>query len=780
MAITESALQTSLWHLSIDTGGTFTDALGCDPTGRTVRAKVLSSSALRARVVAVTPEGHLRVEGLPPRLPPGFFEGYTLKVLGALDASPSKVARVVGSRPEDGTLILDAETVPQKIPLGSTVDLVSPEEPPILAARVITGTPLATPLPPLAMRLGTTRGTNALLERKGAAVALFSTEGFTDLLAIGTQARPDLFALAIEKTPPLYREAVAIRERLDADGSILRPLDLVQARAAARASHERLGAGASAAIALLHSYVDARHEEQLAEILREEGFEFVALSAHLARSIKILPRAQTAVVEAYLAPLLAAYLARVAAALAVEDSAGDTATSRLHVMTSAGSLVGVTGFHAKDALLSGPAGGVLGAARASRASGIERAIAFDMGGTSTDVARIDGLPELAFEHRVGDAHLLAPAVAVETVAAGGGSILRGFEGRLLVGPESAGAWPGPACYGAGGPLAITDVNLLLGRLDGARFGMPLAKSAAEQAATALAVELGVTVPELLSGALEIANERMAAAIRSISVARGYDPAEYALVAFGGAGAQHACAVAELLDITTVLVPRDASLLSAFGLSGAEIERFASRQVLAPLELVRPRLDGEISTLEAEARAAVARELGVGGDFTQTVVRGRCLAHLRFVGQETTIPVALEGALRDVDLEAAFRSAYGSLYGYVPLDRAIELESLVVSAVARQANEAGRVAREQAGELMPFDAVPAGVHRSWFGGELLEVPVFERETLSRGATFVGPCLVFEAHSATVVERGWVGSIDGAQALRLDRGGSNLGGGLAPRL
>ncbi|MFP5286426.1 MAG: hydantoinase/oxoprolinase family protein, partial [Thermoanaerobaculia bacterium] len=479
-------------------------------------------------------------------------------------------------------------------PAGQAFELRSPEEAPVLAARLVTRTPMGEELPEIALRLATTRGTNALLERKGAATALFITRGFADLLRIGTQQRPDLFALEIRRPEPLYREVVEVPERLAADGSVLVPLETE----ALREEAERLRACGieAAAVALMHSYRNPRHEEELGELLRSCGFRSVSLSSRLAPLIKLLPRAETAVVDAYLAPILEGYLARVSGALS---------RGSLHVMTSAGGLVRAGSFRAKDGLLSGPAGGVVGAALAGRRSGFGKVVAFDMGGTSPDVARWDGDFEYLFEHRVGDAHLVAPALAIESVAAGGGSIC-GFDGvQLKVGPESAGAWPGPACYGAGGPLTLTDVNLLLGRLDPGRFEIPLDPGAADRAAGEIQARMGESAPDreaVLGGFLEIANERMAEAIRSISLRRGYDPADHALVAFGGAGAQHACAVATLLGIGSVLVPADAGLLSALGLGAAVVERFAHRQVLEPLDQIRERLPEWLGEMGREAAA----------------------------------------------------------------------------------------------------------------------------------------------------------------------------------
>ena len=455
------------------------------------------------------------------------------------------------------------------------------------------------------MRLATTRGTNALLERKGARTVLFITRGFADLLRIGTQQRPDLFALRIEKPEPLYDAVVEVPERLAADGSVLLALEDVALDQLSTEAARLLAAGfEAAAVAFLHSYRNPVHERVLGDLLRRAGFRHVALSASLAPLIKILPRAETAVVDAYLSKPIAGYLARVAAALPA---------GALHVMTSAGGLVRAAAFRAKDSLLSGPAGGVVGAAGAGRRSGFSRVIAFDMGGTSTDVARYDGDFEYLFEHRVGDAHLVAPALAVESVAAGGGSVCRYDGFQLKVGPESTGASPGPACYGAGGPLTLTDVNLLLGRLDPERFEIPIEPAAAERALRRLRETIADAegdAPEaeaLLEGLLDIADERMADAIRRISLARGYDPADYALVAFGGAGAQHACAVASRLGIRQVLVPEDAGLLSAAGLAAAVVERFEERQVLLPVSEVRERIGGWMEELGRTAAAAVEEE-----------------------------------------------------------------------------------------------------------------------------------------------------------------------------
>ncbi|MFL6192582.1 MAG: hydantoinase/oxoprolinase family protein [Thermoanaerobaculia bacterium] len=730
------------WRIWIDTGGTFTDCLAVDPEGRLHRAKILSTSAVRGRIAEPAGPARLRLAS-SWSAPEDFFRGFTFRLLGR-----EGEARIVEAfDPEGPFLRLDGPLEGDLA--GAAFELRSPEEAPVLAARLVTGTPLGRELPEIAMRLATTRGTNALLERKGAATALLITEGFADLPRIGTQQRPDLFALEIVKPEPLYREAVEVPERLAADGSVLVPLD---AEAVRREAARLLAAGIeSVAVALLHAYRDPRHEREVGRLLREAGFRYVSLSSDLAPLIKIVPRAETAVVDAYLSPILERYLSGVSGALG---------RGSLHVMTSAGGLVRATSFRARDGLLSGPAGGVVGAARAGRRSGFARVIAFDMGGTSTDVARWDGDFEYLFEHRVGDAHLVAPALAIESVAAGGGSICR-FDGvQLKVGPESAGAWPGPACYGAGGPLTITDVNLLLGRLDPDRFEIPLDPEAAGRSLAALRQSMGPLDPgpeAVLEGLLEIANERMAEAIRSISLRRGYDPAGHALVAFGGAGAQHACAVAGLLGIAQVVVPADAGLLSALGLGAAVVERFAHRQVLEPLDRVRgERLAAWLEEMGREAVAAVEAE-GIDRDDVQ--VRRRLL-NLRFAGQEATL--AVEHG-EDAEIEPAFGAAYREIYGYAPEGRAIELESIRVIASSRSAEED----LERAATPEPVPAQPTGTRHCRTSGGWYDLPFFDRLTLRPGSAFAGPCLVFESHSATLVEEGWHGRVDGAGNLVLER-------------
>lgn len=695
---------------------------------------------------------HLRVDEGSARLG-ALARGFELRLLG-VEHPPVTVEAL---HPRSRVLQLSVP-LPISVTPGTAFEVSSGEEAPILAARLVTGTPLAKPLPPLEMRLATTRGTNALLERRGAPVALFITRGFGDLLRIGTQQRPDLFALDIRRPSPLTHTIVEVPERLAADGTVLSGLNVDELRPTV----ERLAASGlrSAAVALLHSYRNPRHEEELEALLLEAGFQSVSRSSALAPFLRILPRAETAVVDAYLSPIIGAYLSGVRSAFAGDARPGAATPpgARLHVMTSAGGLVRAEEFRAKDSLLSGPAGGVVGAALAGRRAGFNRVIAFDMGGTSTDVARIDGDYEYVWEHKVAGARLLAPAMAIESVAAGGGSICTLDAEGLRVGPQSAGAVPGPACYGAGGPLTLTDANLLLRRLDPARFGIPLHAAAAEARMealrTALEAQSGETIPApaLAEGLVALADERMADAIRGISLRKGYDPAEYALVAFGGAGPQHACGVAKSLGIRTIVVPPDAGLLSALGIGYAVIERFAERQVLAPLESVNAQLPAWLTELSAAALREVVGEGVAPGD---AIVRRR-IASLRYTGQESTLPVEYNEA---EPLAAAFERHYREVFGHAPERRPVELESLRVVASSRPDPITASA------PVPPADALPTGSTPLWIGGRWTEAARFERGELAAGARMHGPALVWERHTATFIDEGWAGEVDGSGALIL---------------
>ncbi|MBI1187242.1 MAG: 5-oxoprolinase, partial [Alphaproteobacteria bacterium] len=435
------------------------------------------------------------------------------------------------------------------------------------------------------VRLGTTVATNALLERKGADLVLAVTRGFKDALAIGQQARPKIFARRIVKPDMLYSSVVEVSERVTAEGDVLTPLDEDAARTAFVREYD---AGRWAiAIACLHGWAHPAHERRLVEIAREIGFTQISASSEISGLIKFIPRADTAVADAYLSPVLRCYVDSVAAALEADGA-------RLLFMQSNGGLAHADAFRGRDAVLSGPAGGVVAMAAAAKRAGFTQALGFDMGGTSTDVSHVAGAFDRTHETVVAGVRLSAPMLQVHTVAAGGGSICRFDGARLRVGPHSAGADPGPACYRRGGPLTITDCNLLLGRIQAAHFPAifgphadePPSLEAVVEAFDRLCAEIAETTGaamtplEAAEGFVRIADQTMAEAIKKISIQRGYDPAEYALVAFGGAGGQHACAVAEVAGVRTILLHPLAGVLSAWGMGLADLLAIAEETIEA--------------------------------------------------------------------------------------------------------------------------------------------------------------------------------------------------------
>ena len=731
------------WQIWIDTGGTFTDCIAEDPEGVVHTCKVLSSGALRDRVDGVDDDGRLHLRG-GSTLPVGFLTGYRLSLLGS-----SVQIEILDHEPLTGALVLPDHVV--SFAAGQAVELMSGEEAPLLATRLITGTPLGGELPPVAMRLATTRGTNALLERRGTRTVHFTTAGFEDLLVIGNQTRPDLFALHIVRPEPLPEVVVGVEERLTAGGFVIEGLG--RRAVSEKISRLREHGFESASIALLHGHRNSQHEELLEKLLRSNGFRHVSRSSVLSPFQGLLRRSQTAATDAYLGPVISGYLQ------AVRDGLGDGATS-LHVMTSAGGLVNTDSFRAMDSLLSGPAGGVVGAAMSGQKAGISRVIAFDMGGTSTDVSRFDGDFEYVFDHRVGPVELAAPALAIETVAAGGGSICRVDQGRLAVGPQSAGADPGPASYGAGGPLTITDVNLLLGRLVAGRFPIPIDLEAAKSRLRELRENLGSAETgsdeEILEGLIRIADERMAEAIRHISVRKGVDPAGYSLVAFGGAGGQHACQVAELLGMKEVILPGDAGLLSAKGLGHAVIERFAQREVLLSLTKAGKKIEGWFSELESGAAAELAREGVTPGEMD----RPRRIVELRYMGQDAALELEPSPG---GDLANDFEQRYYELFSYRPTDRDIEVVSLRVVMRSHREEITGRGVDGWPSVPTPD---PADQQSCFLDGEWREVPCHHASELEFGALVEGPALIQQVHSALVVPSRWRvrGLGDGGVLLR----------------
>jgi 5-oxoprolinase (ATP-hydrolysing) len=589
------------------------------------------------------------------------------------------------------------------------------------------------------VRMGTTVATNALLERKGERVTLAITRGFGDALRIGYQARPDIFARHIVLPSMLYERVVEIDERVGVEGELLVGLDEVQARAAL-ASIRAAGIDALA-IVLMHGWRYPAHEARLAEIARELGFTQVSVSHEVAPLIKLVGRGDTTVVDAYLSPVLRRYVDRVAAGL---PDATD-----LHFMQSNGGLAEATAFRGKDAILSGPAGGVVGMVAANVPHGNERLIGFDMGGTSTDVSHYAGQFELADESVVAGVRIRAPMMQIHTVAAGGGSICR-FDGmRFRVGPESAGANPGPACYRNGGPLTVTDCNLFLGRIDPAQFpavfgpggNEPLDRAASEARLQEVADQLGGAkgLHEIARGFLDIAVDNMAAAIRKISIARGHDVTRYTLACFGGAGGQHACAVADALGMERILIHPLAGVLSAYGIGIADVKAIRDVSVLRPLG---EDLSEALADLEARARNALV-EQGIRSERIELHRRAR----LRTAGSDTTLEVGISSPQQ---MLAEFAALHRNRFGYWEEDAEVVVDALVVEAVGRSSPTGGGGPRSGGGGPDPPPSGPA---------ELPPPP--------QGEELIGPALIFESTSTIVVEPGWRAERAGDGTLVLTR-------------
>jgi len=610
------------------------------------------------------------------------------------------------------------------------------------------------------VRMGTTVATNALLERKGAPVALLTTRGFRDALAIGYQARRDIFAKRIIKPELLYSRVVELDERVLADGSVERVLDEAQARAALEALREE--GFEAVAIVLMHAYRAPEHEARIAAIARGMGFPQVSASHEVSPLVKLVGRGDTTVVDAYLSPILRRYVAQVEEELDVARTG-----ARVMFMMSSGGLTSASLFQGKDAILSGPAGGVVALAQTGREAGFDKVIGFDMGGTSTDVAHFAGEYERAFETEVAGVRMRAPMMLIHTVAAGGGSILHYDGARFRVGPDSAGANPGPKSYRRGGPLAVTDANVMTGKLVPdlfpAIFGQggaePLDAVAVRAAFDALAAEIGDgrSPEDVADGFLRIAVANMAEAIKKISVQRGYDVTRgYALNAFGGASGQHACLVADALGMARVLIHPFSGLLSAYGMGLAEIRAVRQRAVEEPL--AEPVL-ATIARLGARVGEEARREVeGQGVAAADIVLHVR--AHLRYAGTDTTLEIPAEGVEA---MRAAFETAHKARFGFVDAGKPLVVEAVSLEAV-------GGATRFEEGERPRADApaaAPERVTRFFSGGAWHEAAVHHRETLRPGHAVLGPALVIEPNQTVVVEPGWRATLTGKDHIILDR-------------
>ena len=613
------------------------------------------------------------------------------------------------------------------------------------------------------VRLGTTVATNALLERKGERCVLVVTKGFGDALRIAYQNRPRIFDRHIVLPGQLYERVIEVPERVGARGELIRALDEAQVERELRKAHA--DGFRAAAVLCMHGYRYPAHEARIGAIARGIGFTQVSESHQTSPLMRLVSRGDTTVADAYLSPVLRRYVGEVAAELP---------GVRLLFMQSNGGLTDAASFRGKDSILSGPAGGIVGMARTGNAAGFEQVIGFDMGGTSTDVSHYAGELERQYETEVAGVRMRAPMLAIHTVAAGGGSILHFDGGRYRVGPDSAGAAPGPACYGHGGPLTVTDANVLLGRIQPGYFprvfgktgDQPLDTMATQRLFTDLAnlitAQTGDTrgPEEVAAGFLQIAVQNMANAIKKISVQRGYDVTRYVLATFGGAGGQHACAVADALGMTSVLIHPLAGVLAAYGIGLADVIAMRETAVEVPLDdaLAARLTERAFRPLEDAAREELAAQ-GVAADAV-TVVRR---AHLRYDGTDTPLPVPFGDAKQ---MAAAFEAAYRRRFSFLMPDKPI-----VVEAVSVEASSAGDSAEHAAVAPLRSDkaeeAKPARHVRMFAAGQWARVPLFTRGTLQADQQVDGPAIITEDLATTVVEPGWRASVSGELNLLLTR-------------
>jgi 5-oxoprolinase (ATP-hydrolysing) len=745
-----------LWEFWIDRGGTFTDVIGRGPDGKLTAHKLLSEN----------PEAYR-------------------------DAAVEGIRRLLGLKPGE----------------------------PVPTARIG------------AVKMGTTVATNALLERKGERTLLLITKGFRDALRIGYQARPKIFAKHIIKPDMLYERVAEVDERVRADGAVERAVDLDAVKAElGRAKADGIGA---VAVVLMHAYRYSEHERQIAALARELGFPQVSASHEVSPLIKLVGRGDTTVVDSYLSPILARYVAQVAeeledipSPLVGEGKGGGSGGSaqastharhlptptpdpspqgggergtRLMFMMSSGGLTAADLFRGKDAILSGPAGGVVGMAETGRQAGFARLIGFDMGGTSTDVSHFAGEYERTYETEVAGVRMRAPMMLIHTVAAGGGSILHFDGARFRVGPDSAGANPGPKCYRRGGPLAVTDANVMVGKLIpdffpkifGPRQDEPLDAGAVRAAFAALAKEIGDgrSSEQVADGFIKIAVENMANAIKKISVQRGYDVMRYALNCFGGAGGQHACLVADALGMTSVLIHPLSSLLSAYGMGLADIRSVRQQAIEEPFSATAR------ATLADEARklARMVTEEVVGQGVPAAKIKVHVRAHLRYAGTDTALivpafvipgpsaarsPESITPARAAMDsglaasrrsgmtlqkIKSAFERAHKAQFGFI--DRSKEL---VVEAVSVEAIGGGATFKEKAHKSKPAKLpTPARRTRFFSGGKWRRALVYTRDRLTPGHKVKGPAIIVEPHQTVVVEDGWRAEVTAKNHLLLRR-------------
>lgn len=752
-----------------DVGGTFTDCIVKTPHGTQTCLKVLSSGLAKGRVHAWRGK-NVFIDPSRTAAPDHFWEGAILRWIGP-QGQILATDRCIGSLRADGLMQLKSEKSPDAKIANADVhewrthyEIDCGLEAPVLATRLILGCAPPNKLPAMRVRLGTTRGTNALLTRTGEPCALLTTQGFADLVRIGYQERPDLFDPHVRKRVPLHTEVVEIEERLDSEGSVLKPLDLLSTEQRLRGLYER--GIRSVAICLIHSYCNPQHELAVEAIAKAIGFSCVCVSSRIAPRIKAVSRAETTLVDAYLTPVIQDYLSLVSKQFGLDKE------TDLRILTSAGGLVASDQYRGKDSVLSGPAGGAVAIEALATAIAIPKCIGLDMGGTSTDVCRIDGTVQLEQETIKAGVRMMTPTLAIHTVAAGGGSICW-FDGvQLRVGPQSAGANPGPACYGRGGPLTITDLNLLSNRVSESYFPFALDREAALQRLKDVRVAIQEKSPagsnhlslqELCQGFRRLANEHMAAAVRSISISQGADPREHALVGFGGAAGQHICEIAELLDIHQVIDPPEAGLLSALGMGMASVQRTVSRPVYSLLGRFQSE---QWEPLMQSIREQAAIEFQSEG-LSTSQAKESIEWEMKYVGTEGSLMIALENhellqedtAIQEM-LTHRFSNSHQSRFGYVRLEKNLEVCSIKCTYQISSQNMPKPIER--------VPKVSAAVHFSSKSDNASDtLQILNRMDLEPGSYVNGPALIVSQGSTTYVDPDWTAEVLSDRTLFLIR-------------
>ena len=739
--------------VSVDVGGTFTDCLAqwkdTEGNWRTGCLKVLSSGVIRCEVKTVRHDGWIELElpheftvNLPGGvLPDQFFQAANAHALEE-DARRS-LGRVAEFRGHPAMLFLDQE--PVRLESGSLLEIDCGLEAPVLATRLILGTPPNNSLPPISVRLGTTRGTNALLTRGGVDTALVVTQGFGDVLEIGEQDRPELFDLAFQKPYPLTERILEINARMNAQGEELTPVDETAVQQALE-HLDSLGVQ-TIAICLMHAHLNSSHERVVEQLAREAGFAEVSRSSEVAPLIKLVARAETTTLDSYLNPILSSYAKR------VRRQFGG-ASCNLRIMTSGGHLVASNDFRGRDSVLSGPAGGIVALGQVAERSAPGRcAIGLDMGGTSTDVSRYDGVVNRRYETKIGGLRILAPMMDIHTVAAGGGSICDYLGERLVVGPDSAGASPGPACYGRGGPLTVTDVNLVLGRLLPERFPFPLSENASLERLRMVASRMPnpPALRELAEGFLDIAVTHMAEAVRAITTARGVDVRDHALIGFGGAAAQHLCRVADALGMRQILDHPRASVLSAVGIGTADTGGIHTMGIYRRVDEITSAEFARITNELTET--ALAETIGDG------VSRHRVEYDCRYVGTDASISLTLDSL---EEIPDRFHAEHQKRFGYRRDGHPIEWVSARCEVSWRDAD---RIARLMSVSTRGENARDSRQTQVWSRGTASDFALIERDELNAGEFISGGTVIVSDQSTLIVEPNWTGEVleDGTISL-----------------